>query len=67
MSEQQLVEELCKPIIRKFDKRKVKSFVIDNIWGVDLTDMQLISIFNKKNCFYYVLLIFLVSTHGLFL
>ena len=40
MSEQQLVEELRKPIIRKFDKRKVKSFVIDNIWGVDLTDMQ---------------------------
>ena len=42
-----LAEELHKPIIRKFSKRKVHSPFIDNIWGADLTDMQLISKFNK--------------------
>ena len=34
-----LVEELHKPIIRKFKKRKVYSSFRDNIWGVDLADM----------------------------
>ena len=33
----------------------------------DLTDMQLISKFNKELVFYYVLLIFSVNMHGLFL
>ena len=47
MSDQQLEEELHKPIIRKFKKRKVQSPFIDNIWGTDLADMQLISKFNK--------------------
>ena len=42
-----LAEELHKPIIRKFEKRKVHSPSIDNIWGVDLADMQLISKFDK--------------------
>ena len=41
------MEELHKPIIRKFNKRKVQSPFKDNIWGADLADMQLISIFNK--------------------
>ena len=36
-----------KPIIRKFNKRRVHSLFIDNIWGTDLADMQLISKFNK--------------------
>ena len=36
----QLVNELHKPIIRKFKKRKVYSSFRDNIWGVDLADMQ---------------------------
>ena len=31
------------PIFRKFRKRKVHSPFIDNIWGSDLADMQLIS------------------------
>ena len=44
---QQLAEELHKPIIRKFKKRKVHSTFKDNIWGADLTDMQLISRYNK--------------------
>ena len=39
--------ELHKPIIRKFKKRKVCSTFKDNIWGVDLADMQLISKHNK--------------------
>ena len=30
-----------------FDKRKVHSPFIGNIWGVDLADMQLISKFSK--------------------
>ena len=37
-----LAEELHKPIIRKFKKRKVYSGFKDNIWGADLSDMQLI-------------------------
>ena len=44
---EELAEELHKPIIRKFKKRKVYSAFKDNIWGVDLADMQLISKFNK--------------------
>ena len=45
MSDQQLAEELNRRI-RKFKKRKVQSPFIDNIWGADLADMQLISKFN---------------------
>ena len=44
---QQLAEELHKPIIRKFVKRKMYSSFKDNIWGVDLANMQLISKYNK--------------------
>ena len=44
---EQLAEELRKPIIRKFKKRKVESAFKDNIWGADLADRQLISKFNK--------------------
>ena len=47
MPNQQLADELHKPIIRKFKKRKVYSSFRDNIWGVDLANMQLISKFNK--------------------
>ena len=43
----QLAEELHKPIIRKFEKRKAYSTFKDNIWGVDLADMQLLSKYNK--------------------
>ena len=43
----QLANELHKPTIRKFRKRKVYSGFKDNIWGADLADMQLISKFNK--------------------
>ena len=44
---QQLAEELHKPIIRKFEKRKVHAAFKDNIWGSDLADMQLLSKYNK--------------------
>ena len=42
-----LANELHKPIIKKFDKRKVYSQFKDNIWGVDLADMQSLSRKNK--------------------
>ena len=43
----QLANELHKPIIRKFKKRKVYSSYRDNIWGVDLADIQSLSKYNK--------------------
>ena len=50
-SDKELTEELHKPNIKKIKKRKVQSPFIDNIWGADLADMQLISKFNKGICF----------------
>ena len=55
ISNKELAEELHKPIIRRFKKRKVQSPIIDNIWGADLADMQLISKFNKGIRFYFYL------------
>ena len=43
----QLANELHKPIIRKFKKRKVYSSFRDNIWGVDLAAMQSLRKYNK--------------------
>ena len=43
----ELANELHKPAIKKFKKRKVCSSFKDNIWGVDLADMQPLSKFNK--------------------
>ena len=42
-----LADELHKPVIKKFNKRKVYSQFKDNIWGVDLADMQSVSRKNK--------------------
>ena len=42
-----VTEKLHKPIIRKFEKRKVYSSFKDNIWRTDLADMQLTSKYNK--------------------
>ena len=39
ISNQQLAEDLQKQTIRKFEQRKV-SFFKDNIWSVDLADMN---------------------------
>ena len=44
---EQLANELHKPIIRKFRKRKVSFLFRDNFWGADLADMYLISKCNK--------------------
>ena len=74
MSNEKLPEELHKPIVRKFKKRKVYSPYIDNIWGADLTNMQLISKFNKGICFLlcvfdifckYVSVILLIDKKGI--
>ena len=43
----QLANELHKPIIKKFKKRKVYSSFKDNTWGVDLADMQSLRRYNK--------------------
>ena len=40
-------EELHKPIIKNIKRRKLYSSFKDNIWGVNLADMQLISKYNK--------------------
>ena len=58
--------ELHKPIIRKFKKRKVHSSFKDNVWDVDLPDMQLISKHNKGIRYFYMLLICSVIILGLF-
>ena len=39
MTNKELAEELHKPIIRRFEKRKVQLLFIDNIWGADLADV----------------------------
>ena len=38
ISNKELAEELQKPIILIFNKRKVHSPLTDNIWGADLRD-----------------------------
>ena len=43
----QLANELHRQVIRKFKKRKVYSSYRDNIWGVDLADMQVTSKYKK--------------------
>ena len=47
MSNQQLAEELRKPVTRKIGKRKAYSPFKDNIFAADLADMQIVSQFNK--------------------
>ena len=65
----QLAEELHKPIIRNFKKRAVYFGFKDNIWGAYLADMQLISKFNKRFRFKFLLCVIdiLLNTHELFL
>ena len=41
-----LADELHKPVVKKFNKRKVYLQIKDNMWRVDLADMQSL---NKKN------------------
>ena len=58
-----LANKLHKPIFRKCKKRKVYSFFRDNIWGVDLADMQPLSKYNKGNK-YLLCAIDLFSKHA---
>ena len=44
-----LADELHQPVIKIFNKRKVYSQFKDNIWGIDLADMQSLSRKNKRN------------------
>ena len=55
MFNKELVEEIHKPIIKIFEKRKIHPSFTDTIWGTDLADMQLISKFN--NTFRFLLCI----------
>ena len=48
MPNQQLTDDLYKPIITKFKIIKLYSSFRDKMWGADLADMQLISKFNKR-------------------
>ena len=43
----QLTNELHRQIIRKSKRQKFFSSFRDNIWAVDLADMQSLSIYNK--------------------
>ena len=54
-----------KPITWKFEKRKIHSPFIDNIWSENLTDMQLKVNLIKDLGFYYELLIIIANIHGL--
>ena len=47
ISNKELAEELHKPIIKNFKKKKVHSSFIETICGADLPDMQLICKFKK--------------------
>ena len=59
ISNKGLAAWLHKPIIRKFNKIKVNSFFIDNIWCGDLEDMKWINKLIEDLDFYYLLLIFM--------
>ena len=48
MSKKELAEELQRPLIKKFNKRIIHSFVVDYIWSAGVTDTQLISKFSKE-------------------
>ena len=51
---EQLAEELHKPIFRNFKKRTVYSRFKDNVWSANLVDMQLISKLNKGFYLYVI-------------
>ena len=69
-----LASELYKPVTKKFNKRKVYSQFKDNIWEVDLADMQSLSRKNKSIkyllcaidlCSKYAFVILLKETKGI--
>ena len=44
----QLANELHRQIMRKFNRQNIYSSFRDNIWGVDLADMETLSKYNKE-------------------
>ena len=48
---EQLAEELRKPITKKFEKRKAYSSFEDNIWFAGSADIQLIILVNMHRLF----------------
>ena len=61
-----LADELHKPVIKKFEKRNVYSQFKDNIWGVDLADMQSLSRKNKGVKYLLCAIDLFSKTHLLF-
>ena len=59
-----LADELHKPVIKKFNKRKVYSQFRDNIWVVDLADTQSLSKKNIKGIKYLLCAIDLFSKYA---
>ena len=47
ISNKEFAIELHKPVIKNFNNRKLHSPFIDNIWGADLADMQLVRNFTQ--------------------
>ena len=45
---EQLAEELHKPVIKKFKRRKVYAKFDENIWAADLAEMETLSSKNKN-------------------
>ena len=60
---QQLADELHKPITRNFQKRRVISNGIDDIWAADLVEMQEFSKWNK-GIRYLLMVIDVFSKYG---
>ena len=46
MSNVELAKELHKPAVRKFERRKVRIYDVNEIWAADLVDMKL---YEKEN------------------
>ena len=63
---EQLAEELHKPIIKEKLKRRLYPSFKDNIWGADFADVQLISKFNKGIRFLLCAINVFSKMHGLF-
>ena len=52
MQNKKLAEELNKPIIKNLKNEKCNLSLIDNIWVVDLAEMQLLSKFDERVPFF---------------
>ena len=63
----QLANEFHRQIISKFKRRKVYSYLRDNIWGADLADIQSLSKYNKGIKYLLWQSICLTNMYGLFL